>query len=143
MTSVEIYVLTENSKQDRYYLSCRIAEKAWKSGNRVVIQTDSMQEAQKMNQLLWSFREQSFMPHDMLASADLESNPVTVSWGTDARGEHDVLINLATEIPEFFSSFSRVIEPVDNNENSKTISREHYRFYRDRGYPLKNQEINS
>ena len=70
-------------------------------------------------------------------------NPVTISWGTDPRGEHEVLINLAREIPAFFSSFERVIEPVDNDENHKAVSREHYRFYRDRGYPLKNQEIKS
>lgn len=141
MTSVEFYVLAENSRQDRYHLSCRIAEKAWKSGRRVVIQANSLQEAQQINQLLWTFRDQSFIPHDLLADAELELNPVTISWGTDAREEHDVLINLADEIPPFFSSFERIIEPVDNNEERKAISRAHYRYYRDRGYPLMNQEI--
>ncbi|OOZ36103.1 hypothetical protein BOW52_10945 [Solemya elarraichensis gill symbiont] len=141
MTRVEFYILSADSTQDRFFLGCRIAEKAWKSGHRVVIQTGSREEAQHMNQLLWTFREQSFIPHDLMPDADSESNPVLVNWGEDARGEHDVLINLAGEIPAFFSSFERVIEPVDNDERQKTTSREHYRFYRDRGYPLTNQEI--
>ena len=118
-----------------------IAEKAWKNGNRVMIQTGSEEEARLLDKLLWTFRDQSFVPHSLLPAADLETTPVIIGWGTDARGENDVLINLDENIPEFFSSFHRVIEIVDGNPESREISREHFRFYRDRGYPLQNREI--
>jgi DNA polymerase-3 subunit chi len=141
MTRIEFYVLAENVPQDRYQLTCRIAEKAWKSGKRVMIQTNSADEARLLDDALWHFRAESFVPHALLAEADLESTPVIIGWGTDARNQHEVLINLATQIPDFFSSFERVIEPVDQDPAQLSISREHYRFYRERGYPLSNQNI--
>lgn len=141
MTRVEFYILSETVSQDRYQLTCRIAEKAWKNGKRVMIQTNSADEARLLDDLLWRFRATSFVPHALLPDADLATTPVIIGWGTDARNQHEVLINLAAQIPDFFSSFERVIEPVDQDPQQLAISREHYRFYRDRGYPLSNQQI--
>jgi DNA polymerase-3 subunit chi len=141
MTQVDFYILDESSKQDRYFLSCRIIEKAWKNNHRVMIQTGNEQEAHHLDKLLWTFRDQSFIPHALLPVADTETTPVIIGWNSDAGEERDILINLADEIPAYFSRFERMIEPVDNNENRRVISREHYRFYRDRGYPLNNRTI--
>ena len=141
MTQVDFYVLEQNSSQDKYFLCCRITEKAWKSGNRVMIQAGSEEEARHLDNLLWTFRDQSFIPHSLLPDAELETTPVVIGWGTDARGENDVLINLGKNIPEFFSSFRRVIEVVDSDPGTRETSREHFRYYRDRGYRLKNREI--
>ena len=63
-----------------------------------MIQTSSEQEAMHMNQLLWTFRDQSFIPHELLPRADMKTTPVIIGWGGDAAEECDVLINLATEI---------------------------------------------
>ncbi|MEJ2644677.1 MAG: DNA polymerase III subunit chi, partial [Gammaproteobacteria bacterium] len=48
----------------------------------------------------------------------------------------DVLINLAAEVPLFFSRFERVAELIGNNEENKQQGRQRYRFYKDRGYTL-------
>lgn len=141
MTSIDFYVLDENSRQDKYFISCRIAEKAWKNGNRIMIQTSSETEAKHLDQLMWTFRDQSFVPHALLPVADQKTTPVIIGWGTEAGGENDVLINLGNEIPAFFSSFQRVIEIVDTDPEHRAISRDHFRFYRDRGYPLQNREV--
>ena len=143
MTQVDFYILDEQASQDRFFLCCRIAEKAWKNNHRVMIQTTSEQEAHHLDKLLWTFRDQSFIPHALLPVADSETTPVIIGWSSDAGEERDILINLADEIPAYFSRFERVIEPVDNNANRREISREHYRYYRDRGYPLNNRTISS
>jgi len=141
VTKVDFYILEEGSSQDRYRLACRVAEKAWQSGHRVLIHTASLEEARHVDALLWTFRDQSFVPHDLLGQADPALAPVLVSFGTDSGGEHDVLINLTPEVPAFFSSFERVIEPLDAAPGIREAGRERYRFYRDRGYPLTNLSI--
>jgi len=143
MTRVDFYILENTSGNDRYRLACRIAEKAWKSGNRVLIHTASVEEANHLDRLLWTFRDGSFVPHALLGQADPDMNPVLIGHGTDAGGEHDVLINLARDVPAFFSSFERVIEPVDDDPDHRATSRERYRFYRERGYPLHNRTIST
>ena len=46
------------------------------------------------------------------------------------------MINLAAEVPEFFSRYQRVAEVVDGHAERRERSRDRYRFYRDRGYKL-------
>ena len=58
-----------------------------------------------------------------------------------AEGRWDVLINLAPAVPEFFSRYERVAEVVDANAVRREQSRERYRFYRDRGYPLNTHQV--
>lgn len=141
MTRVDFYILDDASRQDRYLLACRIIEKAWKNHHRVMVQAGSEEEARHLDKLLWTFRDQSFVPHGLLPIADAQTTPVIIGWNTDAGEECDILVNLSDEIPAYFSRFERVIEPVDNDGQRRAISREHYRFYRDRGYPLNNTTI--
>lgn len=142
MTQVDFYILAERASDDRFGLACRLAEKAWKQGRRVLLHTASADEAQHLDRLLWSYREQSFIPHGRLGEADPALNPVLITQtGQEPGEEHDVLINLDTEVPTFFSRFDRVLECVDNNEAAKQASRNRYRFYREHGYPLETHDI--
>jgi DNA polymerase-3 subunit chi len=141
MTQVDFYVLQKGSAGDRYRLACRIADKARTAGHRVVVHTRSAEEARHMDRLLWTFQEQSFLPHGLLGEAVPAINPVLIGDAEQAPEEHEVLINLAMETPTFFSRFERLAECVDNDDVARSASRERYRFYRDRGYPLNLHEI--
>lgn len=141
MTQVDFYILAELAASNRFQLACRIADKARKSGHRVMIHTESSNEARHVDRLLWVFNEQSFIPHGLAGEASPELNPILIGDIQGLTEEHDVLINLATEVPTFFSRFQRMIECVDNDEVARKASRERYRFYRDRGYPLKSHQI--
>jgi DNA polymerase-3 subunit chi len=66
---------------------------------------------------------------------------VIIGWNADAGEESDILINLSGEVPACFSRFERVIEPVDNDPERRAVSRQHYCYYRDRGYPLNDRKI--
>jgi DNA polymerase-3 subunit chi len=46
------------------------------------------------------------------------------------------MINLAAEVPAFFSRFERVLEVVDGDASRRAQSRSRFKFYRDRGYEL-------
>jgi DNA polymerase-3 subunit chi len=52
-----------------------------------------------------------------------------------------LLINLAADVPDFFSRYERVAEIVDGNAERRAQSRERYRFYRDRGYQLNSHQV--
>ena len=51
----------------------------------------------------------------------------------------DLLINLAKEVPSFLGRFDRVAEIIVGE--TKDQGREHYKFYRDRGYPLHHHDL--
>ena len=142
MTKVSFYILPDGARSNRYTLACRLADKAYQQGHRVFLHTGSDAEARHMDRLLWTYREGSFVPHGLHGKADAAQTPVLIGNGEDASEEHEVLINLHSEVPEFFSRYERVAEPVDQDAEIRTAGRNRYRFYKDRGYPLETHQIN-
>ena len=141
MTQVDFYILEEEAAGDRYQLACRIAEKARRAGQRVLIHSPDDAQARHVDKLLWTLWEQSFIPHGLLGKDDAGINPILIGDGTTDHQEHQVLINLGSEVPVFFSRFERLIECVDHDEGVKRASRERFRFYREHGYPLNSHTI--
>ncbi len=142
MTQVDFYILSDKASSDRFHLACRLSEKAWKAGHRVCINTESEQDAAHMDKLLWTFKDQSFIPHDPIDKAQPGLTPIVIATKLDKTDEHDILINLASTIPGCFSQFERLLEPVDKDETNRAASRQRYRYYRDCGYTINNHEIN-
>ncbi len=141
MTQVDFYILGKQSTGDRFSMACRLAGKAWQKGHRIYLHTNSDAESRHMDRLLWTFRQDSFLPHSMIRDADTELNPILIGHTGDVGDEHDVLLNLATEVPQFFSQFHRVAEFIDHDADIKQSGRNRYSFYRDRGYQLTTHEI--
>ncbi|HCS25909.1 MAG TPA: DNA polymerase III subunit chi [Spongiibacteraceae bacterium] len=139
MTKVDFYILDSAQPGDALQYCCRLAEKALKKGLGIYIHCSSEQQASELDNLLWSFSPESFVPHE-LKSARAKANVVI---GSDATAPEavELLINLAAEIPDFFSRFQRVGEIVCQDESWLQPSRNRYRFYKDRGYPLKTHKI--
>ena len=142
MTQIDFYIMSEKAKGNRFLLACRLTEKAYQAGHRVCINTNSEYDAKQVNDLLWTFNEQSFIPHDDLVENEPQNSPVLVASQLKSTDEHDVLINLASDVPSCFSQFERLLEPVDKDESNKVSGRNRYRYYRDCGYNINNHEIN-
>lgn len=144
MTQVDFYILASDSDDARLRLACRIVDKATEADQHVFINATSDVEAQKLDELLWTFSQGSFIPHkivhDGIETAPIE--PVVIGLNRGPLGERwDLLINLAAEVPEFFSRYRRVAEVVDGNDARRAQSRDRYRFYRDRGYTLNTHQV--
>ncbi len=141
MTRIDFYLLREMADGNRFTLACRLVEKAYRQNRRVFVHTASEEESVHMDRLLWTYRQDSFIPHGMLHKVDASVTPVLIGHEEDVGQEHDVLINLSNRIPPFFSRFERLAEPLDRTPDLLTAGRERFRYYRERGYPLEHHEI--
>ncbi|MCG7963529.1 MAG: DNA polymerase III subunit chi [Candidatus Thiodiazotropha taylori] len=141
MTQIDFYVLEEGSRANRFTLTCRLCEKIYHQGRRILIHTESEEETRHMERLLWTFRQGSFVPHGIAERCDHSVTPVIISHQQEAGEEQDVLINLGREVPNFFSRFQRVAEIIDQEPPVVSAGRERFKFYRDRGYPLNKHDI--
>jgi len=144
VTQVDFYILESDSEDARLRLACRIVDKATQQDQHVFINSSSDSEAQKLDELLWTFSQGSFIPHKVVRqAADVAPRePVVIGLNQAPAGDRwDVLVNLAAEVPDFFSRYERVAEVVDGNAARREQSRERYRFYRDRGYKLNTHQV--
>lgn len=133
MTKVDFYILDTGSPE---HTACKLVEKAFSLGHRIYVHTDSEVQAKRMDEMLWTYRAGSFIPHQYYQPDQEQHSPVQVGFHDAPEIDSDVLINLASEVPLFFSRFQRVAELIGNDEETRKQGRERYRFYKDRGYPL-------
>ncbi len=141
MTRVDFYVLQTDSPTARSQLACRLTEKAWAQNMQIYLHTQDPQQASALDNLMWTFRQGSFIPHQIFEPADKESCPVLIGHEHEPESINQLLINLDHEVPMFFSRFERVIEIVDQDETVRSKGREKYRFYKDRGYELQTHKL--
>lgn len=139
MTQVDFYVLDDAGPRSRALFACRLTEKAFGLGHRVFLHAGSEGAARELDDLMWTFRDGSFLPHAL--AGDGEDTPVHIGHGAEPGEGFHLLINLAAEVPAFFSRFERVAEVVDGDETQKAKGRERFRFYKDRGYPLETHKL--
>ena len=115
--------------------ACRLAEKAYDQGLRVAVRTSSPAETAEVDEMMWTFSDRSFVPHGVLP-VDPEfaaATPVLVASGTLPDSHRDVLINLGTDLPADFASFTRVCEIVGGDETARRAARERWRGYKSAG----------
>ena len=114
--------------------ACRLCEKAMGQGMKIYIHTNSEKTAQDMDDLLWSFKPESFIPHVIVGlDEDLDADeeiPVFIGFGTSCTVSATLLINLSEEIPAFHDQFDRIAEIVPNQEAAKSKLREHWNIYK-------------
>jgi len=139
MAQVDFYVLDRVDEHARHTLACKLAEKAWRLENSIHIHTMSREDAERLDKLLWTFRDGSFVPHELVGGDT--GAPVTIGYGTEGAEPRDLLITLCDEIPPFADSFPRVAELVTSEETCRAKSRERYASYRDQGHTLNTYKI--
>ena len=110
VTQVDFYIIESDSDDARLKMACRIADKAMQQSQHVFINTPSDVEARKLDELLWTFFQGSFVPH-RIVQHELPAppqEPVIIGLRRAPVGERwDVLINLAADVPDSSAAAAR------------------------------------
>ena len=139
MSRVDFYILPDGSGTERF--ACTMAKKAWDAGHRVHIHTESEENAKSIDDLLWTFRDISFVPHEIYDGALNEETPVTIGFGDTFPEMSQVIINMDKEIPEFVNHFDRIVEIVGGDETTKQFARQRYKQYKSGDFETHDHKI--
>ena len=139
MSQVDFYILPTDSLSARLDFACKLCEKAWRLGHRVYLHCQDAEQRSELDQRLWCFKGEAFVPHDFAeAQADAA---VALGVADDAGSHRDLLINLGGDVPGFVGQFQRVAEIVVEESAIRLAARERFRFYRERGYALQDHRL--
>ena len=134
LPSVSFYVLEAASAPGRLKLACRIADKAYRAGQHVLIWHTDEAELRALDELLWTFGDdRTFVPHELVAPLVACEAPVLLTCGAVPDGTIDVLINLAPEVPACAAQSLRIVEIVDADPARREAGRARFKAYRERG----------
>ena len=145
MPRVDFYVLASADPAARLRFACRLVEKAWLHEHRVRVQVDPGGDGAAFDDLLWTFADRSFVPHERLAAGGGSRGPaapvVIADDPAPGPGDRDMMVNLAAGVPAEYQGYTRIAEVVDADDERRRLGRERFRFYREQGIEPKTHEM--
>jgi DNA polymerase-3 subunit chi len=140
---VDFYVLKSTAAKQRWAFACRLTEKAYLKDLKIVIVNDTLADAKALDELLWTFNERSFIPHQICLdeqSVD-PATPVHLTVESTALPAADLLVNLAHKLPAQLERYARIAEIIDADEERRRLGRERFKAYRDLKFTLETHQI--
>lgn len=142
MPEISFYVLATTSEQERSLYACRLIEKAYRNGHICYVLTDTDEQAQALDDLLWTFRAGSFVPHQRYdGSLPGLERVILISPLDPPEMWRKTLVNLSSRMPADYERAERILEIVYDNEEVRGAGRHRYRQYRQAGIEITTHTI--
>jgi DNA polymerase-3 subunit chi len=118
MSEALFYHLVKRSLED---VLPGLIERTLERGWRALIKVESAERADAIDNLLWTYKERSFLPHAQLGDGEAERQPVLITIESKNSNRADVLFLVGgAEPPEWRSpsnnAFTRVVLLFDGRE---------------------------
>jgi DNA polymerase-3 subunit chi len=142
MPEVAFYVLASEDEQQRLLFVCKLVEKAYRSGSFCYVLTDTDEQARKLDDLLWTFRRGSFIPHQLYnGTGPSFENVVLIGTSELPEARQKVIVNLSGQCPSNIEQAERILEVLHDDEATLTAGRLRYRRYRQLGIAIKKHKL--
>lgn len=104
--------------------ACARIARAWEKGDRLYVWAASQAEAARWDELLWTFREDSFVPHGLWQGEEACDEPVAVGWrAANPNGARWLVVaggQTPAEVTAAASSFARIMDFVPKRDKAAT-----------------------
>lgn len=134
------YILSQDDEPQaplaaHFAVACQLAAYHYQQGQKVFIATDDQTQAFAIDEYLWQFDGDSFIPHNLSGEGPKYGAPVEIGW-QKPKQRRQVLINLRKIAPEFAAEFAQVVDFVPFADALKAEARIRYQAYRQQGFSL-------
>ena len=144
-SEVRFYTLRDAGGNARLRQACVLTEQAFLAGERVLVWLEGSEQMARFDDLLWSFGEKSFVPHEALAANPATSEaPVQLHAGAlpdEATAAFTTLVTLRDQATPATLSFATVIEVLDAEPECRNAGRARFRWYREHGATPQHIEV--
>lgn len=135
MPNVSFYILNSQNIKDYFKTIVQLTVKAYEAKNHVLIHSHNPSHLQLLDNYLWTYKPTSFIPHTVMLTEEIDSPIETILLADFIPKTEccDLLIQLASQVPEQFNHYQRVIEVLYDEPAHLAQGRERFKFYRQHG----------
>ena len=146
MSQATFYLLhcdaTKTAENQIIDAACQLTYDYYKNNQLIYIHCQNKQQAFAVDEMLWQFEPDSFVPHNLKGEGPAFGAPVEIGFDQSGPNKNrQVLINLADQCPSFAVNFGHIIDFVASDDAMKAIARERYKQYRTMGIKLATQNL--
>jgi len=128
------HILDQSSPAARNLHAVKLVAKAWQQGDRVGIACDTMQLAQELDDLIWNFSPDAFIPHSIIpGSATTCNDAVGILLCAPVAKDWDTVIILSDTLPANADRFTRLALVAHCDETVLDQARSHFKLLRAMG----------
>ena len=128
MTNIQFYIIETDDPAEQLSYAIQLALQTLAFGRYLHIHTGSAEATRQILEQL----------ANKLSNGD---DRLTIDHKGEPGNERQVLLNLADEVPHFFSSYESTLEVICTGSKIRDTGRERYRYYQSRGYPLHHSKV--
>ncbi|MBD9371707.1 DNA polymerase III subunit chi [Rhizobium sp. ARZ01] len=134
MSEILFYHLTESKLEDALP---PLLDKSLERGWRVVVQTGTVERRDALDAHLWTYREESFLPHGTDEQPNASDQPVLLTNGPDNQNSATVRFLVDGAEPPPLDAYERVIFMFDGYEQTELeAARGHWKRLKAEGHQL-------
>lgn len=109
----------------------KLIEKVLESGARAVIRTGSAERAEALNSVLWTYDQDSFVPHGTARDGNAEEQPVWITPEDENPNGADILVLTDGAVAADITGYRRCLEMFDGrDETAVTDARRRWTDYK-------------
>ena len=125
MTRVDFYHLQKSSLDQ---VLPKLCEKAYATGKRIKVLLGVAERVDFINTLLWTYADESFLPHGSKKDGFVEEQPIFISADEENENHADLLILADGAILpiEKLKDYERVLNIFDGNDEDATQCARNY-----------------
>ena len=141
MARADFYLIGKpRFREQPLLLVCELARKASDAGLPMLVLCASAAQAEQLDDLLWSFDPDAYVPHQIVgADEDEEEVPVLLAAPEHDAGLRPMVLNLRdAAVPD---GFERVLEVVPADDSARGPLRERWKQYVARGIDVKKHDM--
>lgn len=134
MTEVRFYHLSIQSFDQ---VLPKILSKVLESGRRALVKFTNEVDVRRMNDLLWTYRPESFLPHGSKKDGHVEGQPVFLTDKDENLNGSEVLILTGGATHQDMDKFDLCCEMFNgNDEDAVKAARTRWKTYKDSGFDV-------
>ena len=136
MARADFYLIDKpRFREEPLLLVCELARKAFDAGFPTLVLARDTAQAEALDDLLWSFDPDEFLPHQIAGSDEGDDDtPILIATPEMDVPARPLLINLRDAAPA--GSFERVLEVVPADPATRGPLRERWKHYQSLGFAV-------
>ncbi|MGG6461944.1 DNA polymerase III subunit chi [Solilutibacter silvestris] len=141
MPRADFYLIDKpRFREEPLLLVCELARKAFEAGLYTLVLTRDATQAEALDDLLWSFDPDAYIPHQIAGSdEDEDEAAVLIAAPDNDVALRPLVINLRDGVVE--GTFDRVLEVVPADPAARAPLRERWKHYQSNGFDVKKHDM--
>ena len=141
-TNVLFHHFESIERKDFLIYVCKLIERGYKQNiNPIFIKTDTQKQAEELDKVLWTFRQESYIPHTLVDQDSNNTQPVQIGWIDNEIEDAEAIINLSDGMPDISNHLKKIHEIIENIDEKKEKARERWKKYKSIGFNIKAYKV--